>query len=327
MHDSSFLQTTIDLAKRYGIPHSLLSPSELATRFPQFTGLAPDEVAYFEPSAGFVRPEACVRAQLAEAERLGARVVRDAVVTDVSRGEVRTSTETFKAAHIVVSAGAWTAKLLGAAIAPRLRVTRQTLHWFAADEPSLYAPDRFPIFIRIHGPNEGDSYYGFPTPRGGHGVKVATESFDVTANPDAAPSAPEDSDTFYDKHIAGLLRGVQRRRLAATTCLYTNTRASRFIIAAAPVSVRTSQQSYPPAAATASNTPPASASWSWHAIADGTRPYPGIRFERQRRVAVNFLPRRFGYTPLMRAVLTISVLLIVACGDIGEGYVARPAHR
>ena len=43
------------------------------SRFPQFR-LQGHERAYFEPGAGFVRPEACIEAQLDEATRLGAEV-------------------------------------------------------------------------------------------------------------------------------------------------------------------------------------------------------------------------------------------------------------
>src|SRR5664279_6287621 len=56
----SFLQDTIDAAVEFGIPHETLRADEIRRRFPQFR-LTADEEGYFEPGAGFLRPEACVK--------------------------------------------------------------------------------------------------------------------------------------------------------------------------------------------------------------------------------------------------------------------------
>ena len=53
----------MDVARRQGIRHEVLSTNDLMERFPQFRWSG-DELAYYEPEAGYVRPEACVAAQL-----------------------------------------------------------------------------------------------------------------------------------------------------------------------------------------------------------------------------------------------------------------------
>ena len=49
---------------------------------------------------------------------------------------LETTAGPIEAAQAIVTAGAWTAPLLGAPFDRLLRVTRQVLHWFAPDDPA-----------------------------------------------------------------------------------------------------------------------------------------------------------------------------------------------
>src|SRR5271165_2801131 len=69
---SSFLLDTINAANNFGIPHQQLSTDDIHRIYPQFR-LTAGEVGYFEPGAGFLRPEACVETQIAQAKKLGAK--------------------------------------------------------------------------------------------------------------------------------------------------------------------------------------------------------------------------------------------------------------
>src|SRR5437868_362186 len=71
--ERQFLKTTIDIARHEGIAHEVLTGRQARQRFPAFN-LNDDDPVYYEPGAGFVRPEACVSAQLDEAGRLGAHI-------------------------------------------------------------------------------------------------------------------------------------------------------------------------------------------------------------------------------------------------------------
>ena len=70
---ADFLGCTIAAARRFGLAHEVLDAAGVMRRFPQFL-LRGDETGYFEAGGGFVRPEACVSAQLNVARRLGAEV-------------------------------------------------------------------------------------------------------------------------------------------------------------------------------------------------------------------------------------------------------------
>ena len=92
---TSFVQDTIDAAFEFGIAHEVLSADEIARRYPQFR-LRGDEVGYFEPGAGFLRPEACIEAQLTLSRNAGAQILTDEMVLEIKplQGdsvEVRTS--------------------------------------------------------------------------------------------------------------------------------------------------------------------------------------------------------------------------------------------
>jgi sarcosine oxidase len=64
----AFVQRTIALAEQGGIRHEVLSPDAVMERFPQFR-VRGGAIGYYEPDAGMLFPEACVRAQIDGARR------------------------------------------------------------------------------------------------------------------------------------------------------------------------------------------------------------------------------------------------------------------
>jgi sarcosine oxidase len=236
-----FVGRSIAAARRFAIPHEVLDAREIERRFPPFR-LAGDEIGYYEPGAGYLRPERCVAAQLDRAraqgaiERAGETVRR--VTPRPGEVEVVTDAGTYTASKAIVTAGAWTPALLGGQLAKRLTVYRQVLHWYATDDPSAFAPGRFPIFIWIHGAVAADHFYGFPTVSAG--VKLAREQFAEGTDPDhvARDVSPAESADMYATHVHGRLRGVSDRCLRAETCLYTVATDSRFLIDRHPESDR-----------------------------------------------------------------------------------------
>lgn len=236
-----FVGRTIDVARRHHIPHEVLRAAEIEGRFPPFR-LVGDEIGYYEPGAGFLRPERCVAAQLDRAQALGAVLKTGEVVTRIAPGaravEVVTDRETYTADRVIVTAGAWAAGLLGGVFAKLLRVYAQRLYWFAADTPAAFAPGAFPIFIWIHGAAATDYFYGLPTVS--EGVKLASEQFTETTDPDhmARDVAPDEPPAMYATHVRGRLTGISDRCLRSETCLYTVTPGSRFLIDRHPESDR-----------------------------------------------------------------------------------------
>ncbi len=96
----------IAAAAAAGLPVQQLSHDELAARQPQYAGLAPGDVAAWDPGAGICYPERNVRAH--------------------------TPTVEFRASQVVVAAGAWLGTLLpGLPLAPR----RTPQYWFRPRDP------------------------------------------------------------------------------------------------------------------------------------------------------------------------------------------------
>ena len=240
-----FVRTTIAAAQRFGIAHEVLAPDEVMHRFPHFQ-LQGDELAYFEPSGGYVRPERCVAAQLDAARRLGAVVQGDTQVIRLERdgaGICVTTAggEQFRAAKAVLAAGVWSPGLAGPSLQRHMSVARQVLHWFQPDDPAAYAPERAPVFIWAHGNTVEDSFYGFPIPPGTHGVKLAREQYtDVTADPDHLQrdvTAQEGLD-LTRRHVQGRLLGLAAAPTRSVVCPYTNTPDGDFLVATLPCNDR-----------------------------------------------------------------------------------------
>lgn len=230
MHgQASFFDNTVAVAKAHGIGHDLLDADAIAARWPQFQ-LTGSERGYFEAEAGYLRPEACVAAQLAEATARGARIrtgERFLSFSQDARGVlVQTDRNVYRPGVAVLCLGAWLPGLLRI---PALRVTRQVLQWFEVQHPADYAPERFPIFIWNWGQSADQVFYGFPDLGGG--VKVAAESHD-SCDPDQVDRevSAASIEAMYRWHIQGRLRGVLPEARRAATCLYTEAPGSRFWI-------------------------------------------------------------------------------------------------
>lgn len=231
-----FLQSTIRAAETYGIEHSILSNSDLRTRFPQFN--VHNEVGYYEPSAGFLRPERCIENQLQLAQRFGAHLQTNETVMSFKcnagndRITVHTTNGTYEVGKLIVTAGPWLGQLLPD-YKSHFKIFRQVLFWFdvkGSIEP--YQPGNFPVFIWVGG-KDIDQLYGFPAIDGATGgVKVATEQYEtVISNPDEMLREVSEIEIQQMKdHVARFLPGLSGKCLKAKACPYTVTPDSRFII-------------------------------------------------------------------------------------------------
>jgi sarcosine oxidase/N-methyl-L-tryptophan oxidase len=108
-----------------------------------------------------------------------------------------------------------------------LTVRRKTLFWFAVEDPALYAPERFPIFIADM---VDAGMYGFPILEGG-GLKVANHRGGETVDPETVDRTvrPGEEAEVAD-FVATSLTGVSRRVVDSAVCLYTLTPDEDFIL-------------------------------------------------------------------------------------------------
>jgi sarcosine oxidase len=231
---SRTLEGSRDSARRWGLAHELLGAADLRRRFPQLRP-AEDDVALYEPAAGFVRPEEAVRAALQIADQRGAEMCFDTPVLDwEATGDgvrVRTADRTVEAGRLVVAGGAWAPDLLAGLGLP-LVVERQVQYWFAplgGVEPFLSHP------IWIWEDRSGVQPYGFPAHEAGRGVKTAFFRMGQETTPDTIdrtvhPAEVERMRAALAAHVPALAGPL----LDARTCMYTNTPDEHFVIAALP---------------------------------------------------------------------------------------------
>jgi sarcosine oxidase len=243
-HGASFFETTVEAARKHGIAHALLDAGEIRRRFRPFA-VGDHERGYFEPTAGFLRPEACVAAQLQEAVRLGAELRLGGAALEFEEGPhgvtVVTDADRYAGDRLVVAAGPWLPRLLPPQRARHFKVYRQVLFWFDIEARYLdFTPERFPVFI-WELPRGRGAIYGFPAVGGpGGGFKVATEQFETETTPGAVARevSPAESDAMYHRFVAPFFPDAGPRCVRSATCLYTVTRDFGFVVDRLPGSER-----------------------------------------------------------------------------------------
>ncbi|MYM21841.1 N-methyl-L-tryptophan oxidase [Duganella sp. FT135W] len=232
---ADFAGETAAMARRFGIEHALLDAAAIAQRFPQFTGYGPHAVGYYEPGAGYVRPERAIEVQLKLARQAGAELFTNTQVTAIESYaggvRVRTATGVLTADRVISCAGMWSAGLLGGPFPQLLKVCRQKLYWFELDEPERFATNA-PVYILLDGGADTSSCYGFPPVRGENAIKIATEQYADICDPENLDRhiTQADAEAMYEQHVAGRLAGVSRRLLKSKVCTYTITPDFNFLI-------------------------------------------------------------------------------------------------
>ncbi len=231
--DSELIRGSRHSAQTHGLPHQSLSRQAIADRFGQFQ--VPDDfIGLFETRGGTLRPEASIAAMALEALRSGAVLHGSATVTQwqASPGGVTVQTaqgQTYRAAHLVISGGAWSSRLIEGLGVP-LTVTRQVLGWVWPQTPEPFSLEAgFPTWAIEHG---SEFHYGFPMLPDNPGFKIARHSpLGEITTPETVRRAAtlEDEETFRPA-LARFFPLADGPTLAVRTCLYTNSPDGHFIL-------------------------------------------------------------------------------------------------
>jgi sarcosine oxidase len=227
--DGRLVTGVVASARQDNLPHRLLSAAEMDRLYPQHR-LDPGDIGVCEEDAGFLRPERSIDAAAARAEALGARLMTETEVIVVERSgdgvAIETSRGRYTAERALITAGAWTPKLLPDLRLP-LTVERQVMAWLAVEDPRAFAPDRFPVFMRELG--DGGFRYGFPT-TDRRSIKVGVHHEGSEADPDSIDRKIGEEDLKPLREFAGqYLRGVTTDVVDSSVCMYTNTPDERFL--------------------------------------------------------------------------------------------------
>ena len=227
-------ENTLRACVEQDVPHEVLTSAELAERFPGY-GLPHEMTAIVQPQGGFLAPERCIEGHVASARASGAEVREEERVLDweAFSGGVRVRTEAgvYEAGSLVLTAGAWAGRLvpeLAAVAVPE----RQVMAWFEPDDPALFAPPRFPVFIVTM---DGDEYYGFPE-FGVAGPKLGKfDNTGIAADPDALDRTwHRDDEEMLREFLRRCFPRAAGRLLRMAVCMFTNSPDRHFIIGSHP---------------------------------------------------------------------------------------------
>lgn len=217
-------------AQEHGLAVEEMDQSAVEARFPGFV-VPEGEHGVLEKRAGYLRVEDCVKAHHERARTAGAELLTGVTVLSWKAGagqvEVTTDRGTFTAARLVITAGAWSGRLLADLGIP-LRVLRKGLFWFEAASPALRQENGCPIYLYE---TPRGIFYGFPV-IDDKGLKVAMHSggtpvedpLTLTHEPDPAEEA----------HVADFIRrcipSATTRRTHHMACMYTMSPDGNFIV-------------------------------------------------------------------------------------------------
>ncbi|WP_254512749.1 N-methyl-L-tryptophan oxidase [Anatilimnocola floriformis] len=228
--DGAVISGVLHAAALHQLPVETLSAAESNRRFPGFH--VPEALtAVFEPRAGLLHVEACVRAHCLAAMTAGAELLSGVTVHgwDAKPGAVTVHTNQgdFHAARLIVTAGAWSPELLGC---PQLslRVLRKHLYWFAAPRPEHQASAGAPTFLYDlpHG-----CFYGLPSINA-DGLKCGEHSGgERVADPLSDPRLADERDQQrVTEFVRDFLPGVAPQFHSRSVCFYTMSPDEHFIV-------------------------------------------------------------------------------------------------
>jgi sarcosine oxidase len=233
--DSTVFGGALKAAQLHHLVHEVLGPEALRRRFPGY-GLQAPLMGLYQPQGGLLAAERCIVAHVNTALRHGAHIHgREALQDWESRRDglvVRTSRGTYQAQRLVLTAGAWTHRLV-TQYTGTLQPERQVMIWMQPRVPAHFQIDAFPVFNMAV---EEGTFYGFPIYRI-PGFKCARWHHLEQAIDDPAGM---DRDCHPDDEA--ILRAFVRRyfpdgdgpTLSMHTCLFTNTPDTHFVIDAHP---------------------------------------------------------------------------------------------
>ncbi len=235
--DHSIIKGVHESATKYKIRIDSVPHSAFKANYPQLN-IPADYEKLFEPDAGFITPERAILLYAEQALLYGAVIKTKQKVLKWTKNKneisVITSTGSYKAKKLVITAGPWAGKMVPE-LSHTLTVTRQLIAWVIPRKLKPFKLGTFPCWM-IADETKPGVYYGFPILpvnkfKGPVGLKLAHHFAGSITDPDninRVPSPEDESNLVYtlNKYFRDGYRYTQEMK----TCMYTNTPDENFIL-------------------------------------------------------------------------------------------------
>jgi sarcosine oxidase len=225
--ESELVRGALASAEQHGLDHQLLDAAEVRRRYPALAPAA-DEVAVWEPHAGFLRPERCIEAFVRLAHETGARTQYEERVrlwhATADGVQLTTDTGRYAADQVVFTCGARMAEVLDVPV----RAERVPLFWMEPLTPELFETGRLPIYL-WETPDAGH-FYGFPHVEW-PGVKVARHYTGDYCDPDSVDrTVNAEDERRLRSSIEQRIPALNGRVVSSLVCMYENSPDRHFLI-------------------------------------------------------------------------------------------------
>lgn len=210
------IERILSCANASGEHATAFSSEELRERYPRHR-VNDQESAVLDHAAGYIRPEASVMAACLDATANGAELWASTTVQSITPANdgylVQTSRGLLQTRKILITAGAWSRRLLPAQTS-RAHVRRIVMSWFGTKDPELFHESVFPAWSRTLA--DGTHFFGAPS-LDGASVKVALiESYGDMNDPAEASLEVSEEElasvvAVATAHIDGVIPAVIRR--------------------------------------------------------------------------------------------------------------------
>ena len=231
--DDPYLKDSLAAHSRLKLPTELLSPGDMARRFPMIDA-GGVHAALYEPGFGALMARRAVQTLVRQIIREHGHYLIGNVAPPNEEANslrsIRLSTgETVAADRFVFAAGPWLPKLFPRSVGRRIIPTRQEVFFFAPPPGDRrFQPGVMPGWADFNG---GDIFYGFPDLEG-RGVKFAHDAHGVEVNPDTQSRVPTELAlaeiiTFRDRRFPLL---QEAPLVESRVCQYENTGNGDFLI-------------------------------------------------------------------------------------------------
>jgi sarcosine oxidase len=216
------------------IPYEWCDAAEIMRRWPQFR-LKQPVIGLYQSETGIADPNKGNAAHIALAQRYGATIVPECPVLALRpfEGGVEVVAERgrFTCRRLIVTAGAWTDKVLASVgVNLGLTITQEQVTYYATPNLKDFAIGRFPVFMW-----DGTAWiYGFPV-YGEVATKIAIDAAGPVVTADTRTYEPDPHrERLVEDWLREYLPGFLGPKLYTKTCLYDMPRDRNFVVDSLP---------------------------------------------------------------------------------------------